>query len=224
MKEKIENVNTIVTLENSKEINGLHFTIKHSGKMQGMTSLSTSTLCNPNCARNSKIKGSICEKCYARKHMKYRTTLIDPLSENTKILTSSIIPFENLPIINRLYFRFEAFGDIINETQVINYFNICKKNPGVNFALWTKNPGVIDNAIYHGNKKPYNLNIIYSSLFINQLENINKYDFIDKIFTVYDSETIEKENIKINCGSKSCLDCLKCYTKNNETNINERLK
>ena len=211
------------TIQNSKQINGLHFTTKHNGKMQGMVSISTSVTTNERCAKNAKIKGSICEKCFASKQMKVFPSLEAPLVKNQEILTSSVLPMEKLPMINVLYFRFEAFGDLNNATQVINYFNICKKNPCVKFALWTKNPDYIETAINNGHEKPNNLIIVLSSLFINK-ERETKYDFVDKIFTVYDKEYIEKNNIQINCGANNCFSCGLCYNKNNVKLINEKLK
>lgn len=214
---------TECTLANSKKISGLHFTTKHTGKMSGMVSISTSVLQNARCAKNAQIKGSICEKCFAAKQMKVFPSMEKPMIENQRILTSEILPTEKLPTINNLYFRFESFGDLNNATQVINYFNICKKNPRVKFALWTKNPDFIANAIEAGHEKPDNLNIVLSSLFINK-ERKNAFPFVDKIFTVYDSEHIEANDIEINCGSKNCFSCGLCYEKNNVTTINEKLK
>lgn len=213
----------ICTMANSKKINGLHFTTNHTGKMQGMASISTSVTTNERCAKNAAIKGSICEKCFAAKQMKVFPSMENPMIQNQLILTQSIIPENLLPVINVLYFRFEAFGDLNNDIQVINYFNICKKNPNVRFALWTKNPDYIAKAIKAGHKKPENLNIILSSLFINK-ERKTKYDFIDKIFTVFDPAYIEKENIEINCGARNCFECSLCYNKNDVRIINEKLK
>lgn len=213
----------ICTMANSKRINGLHFTTKHTGKMEGMASISTSVTTNERCRKNAQIKGSICEKCFATKQMKVFPSMENPMVQNQKILTESILPECILPVINVLYFRFEAFGDLNNATQVINYFNICRKNPNVKFALWTKNPDYIAQAIKEGHGKPENLNIILSSLFINK-ERKTKYDFVDKIFTVYDKEFIESENIEINCGARNCFTCGLCYNKNGVRIINEQLK
>lgn len=213
----------ICTLANSRKISGLHFTTKHSGKMEGMVSISTSVTTNERCAKNAQIKGSICEKCFAAKQMKVYPSMENCMVENQRILTSSILDIELLPYINNLYFRFEAFGDLNNETQVINYFNICKKNPGVKFALWTKNPDYIAQAIKDGYEKPDNLNIILSSLFINK-ERKTRYSFVDKIFTVYDPQHIDENNIDINCGAKNCFSCGLCYNKNGVKIINEKLK
>lgn len=211
------------TLANSKKISGLHFTTKHSGKMSGMVSISTSVTTNARCAKNAQIKGSICEKCFAAKQMKVFPSMEKPMIENQRILTSEILPMEKLPTINNLYFRFEAFGDLNNAIQVTNYFNICKKNPRVKFALWTKNPDFIASAIKAGHEKPNNLNIVLSSLFVNKERN-NAFPFVDKVFTVYDPQYIEENNVKINCGSKNCFSCGLCYEKNNVAIINERLK
>ena len=214
---------TNITLHNSRKHNGLHFTTKHSGKMSGMVSISTSVTTNERCKKNASIEGSICEKCFASKQMRVFPTMEKPMVENQRILTSSVLPMELLPTINNLYFRFEAFGDLNNDIQVMNYFNLCYKNPKTNFALWTKNPDFIESAIKQGYKKPENLNIVLSSLFINQ-ERKSKYDFVDKIFTVYDPKYIEENEVSINCGSRNCFECGLCYEKNNVTIINEKLK
>jgi hypothetical protein len=109
---------------------------------------------------------------------------------------------------------------------VINYFNIAKYNPHTHFALWTKNARFIKKAIEAGHEKPENLNIIYSSLFVNDPQDVAKirriYPFIDKVFTVYDVET--SAGVKINCGAKSCLKCRLCYEKNDIEIINETIK
>lgn len=210
----------------------LKLTLKHNGKMRGIQSLSTSVLENKQCMKNAKIDGSICQKCFAIRQLNcFKKNFPDALKHNTQVLTSKIIPFEFLPQVNCMYFRFEAFGDLNNDIQFINYVNICNKNKHTTFALWTKNPQIIDDVFNNqGYKKPKNLIIIISSLFINRQYNFevlpysNRFWFVDKIFTVYDKKYILENNININCGSKSCINCLKCYTKNNEKYINEILK
>ena len=205
----------------NRKMSRLHITDKHTGKMEGMQSISTSCKTNPYCAEHAKVKGSVCEKCYAQRQMKMYKQMSPCYERNAEILTKSILEDDELPVINAAYFRFESFGDLINVNQVVNYFNICKKNPDVHFALWTKNPMLIKPV---ADQKPDNLQIILSSLFLNEKADISKMPFIDKVFTVYDKETIEKDNIDINCGARSCLKCHKCYVKNDIININEKLK
>lgn len=209
------------TLRNVTDLCGLHFTTNHNGKMSGMVSISTSPKSNVNCLKNHCIKGSICENCFSFRQLDVFTNQEKPLYINSLILSSIVLPMEYLPILNCQYFRFEAFGDLINETQVINYFNLCRKNKSTRFALWTKNPAIIDRVLESGYSKPKNLNIIQSALFLNTP--IKKsYDFIDKVFVVYDKE--KSKDVVINCGAKSCINCLLCYKKNNVEQINETLK
>ena len=207
----------------------LHFCTEHTGKMSGMYSLSTSPKCNRNCEQRAKIKGSICERCYSQKMHKNYKDLAKWTKSNSEILTAGIIPTEKLPYINAHSFRFEAFGDLINTTQVVNYFNICKKNPAVHFAIWTKNPFIMKNAINEGHKKPANLIVIYSSPMINvkvKIEDVRRaFPFIDKVFTVYDNEeAAAAHGVTINCGTKNCIECLTCYRKNKVEEIAELLK
>lgn len=136
-----------------------------------------------------------------------------------------LLNVNDLPTINALYFRFEAFGDLDNANQLINYFNIAKKNPKTKFAIWTKNPWIIDEVIKSGISKPKNLNIVLSSLEINKVTDYSKYNWVDRVFTVYDKNYIKDHNIEINCGGLKCMSCLKCYKKSNKTFfINEKLK
>lgn len=213
----------IITMWNAKEKIGLHFTIKHTGKMAGMYSLSTSPLCNRYCQEYSKDPDKICSHCYAQTQMQMYKNMQECLANNSKLLTETILKKKDIPIINAKFFRFEAFGDISNETQVINYFNIAKHNKGVHFALWTKNPGIVQRAIDAGISKPKNLQIILSSHYTNK-EMETDYDFVDKIFTVYDKQYIENNDVEINCGDKKCLACGLCYKKNKIRYVKEQIK
>ena len=205
--------------------------INHTGKMAGMYSISTSCTLNKYCIERAKNKDSICSNCFAQSMFRnswYKWTM-RRCEENTRILTESVLALEDLPIINAFAFRFESFGDLNNTTQVINYFNICNINPRVTFAIWTKNPFIIANAIRDGHKKPENLIIIYSSPLKDRPVELKKiksvFPFIDKVFTVWTSkQTAAKHNICINCGARACIKCLRCYTKSSNDEIAELLK
>lgn len=212
----------LCSVSDFKKETGVHITTVHTGKMKGMMSLSTSCLENPYCKAYSQKEDMICSHCYSIAQMDRYKNMQGCFENNTKILTSKILKV--FPMLNCVFFRFESFGDIQNVTQVINYFNICKANKYVRFALWTKNPNIISQAIEQGNAKPKNLQILLSSHYMNKPTDVSKWDFIDKVFTVYDKPTIKKENVDINCGARNCLMCHKCYTKNKTKNINEELK
>ena len=203
-----------LTIDKAEELTGVHYTLKHTGKMSGMQSLSTSCLCNKNCLNRVGNANLVCSHCYAQRQMKMYKNLEKCLKKNTEILTTRLLTDEEIPLINAAFFRFESFGDLNNETQAVNYFRICKRNKHVKFALWTKNPWIIAETINNGESKPHNLQIVYSSPYLDKCDNkLNKYPFIDKIFTVYTKEYIKANNIEINCGARSCLSCHKCYVK-----------
>jgi hypothetical protein len=215
--------------------------------MADLVSLSTSPLCNPLCLKRSHGKHSakkevlerlangkhvsICEMCFSVAGTKYKKGLPEKLAQNTELLTKAIIPVEFWPYIasNSGLLRFESFGDLVNEIQVVNYFNCARKNSHLACALWTKNPWIIESAfkLYPDLKKPENLTIIGSSIFINEsnARHFKRYDFIDYIFTVYTAPYVKKTGIEITCGARKCAKCRKCYEHgHNEYEIREMLK
>ena len=161
-----------LTVVETEKVTGVHYTVNHSGKMEVMQSLSTSCLCNEYCKNRSSNSELVCSHCYAQRQMKRYKNLNACLERNTEILTSRILKEAEIPMINASFFRFESFGDLINVTQVINYFNICKRNKHVHFALWTKNPWIIEEALETSEKKSqvtYRLYIVALVLMIKQI-------------------------------------------------------
>ena len=208
---------------------GVKFTVNHNDKMAGLASLSTSPLCNSLCMERSKNPATICSHCYSVTMQKRFKGLREMLEKNSKVLTTVIIPADDMPRLysETGYFRFEAFGDLASEIQVVNYFNMAKANPHMKCAIWTKNPWFIDRAMnIYGIEKPENLTIIVSSYLVNdpmpQLK--ARYTFIDKIFTVYTKEYAAENGIEINCGGRACAGCGRCYENAGGEIVNELLK
>lgn len=205
----------------------------HEGKMAGIPSISTSSLFNINCRKRCCLENAICSKCYSNHMQGFRKQLREKLARNTELLTTRLLTkleISNLCIAS-LYFRFEAFGDLINTIQFTNYCNIAKAYKNTKFAIWTKNPHVIVEYVKKGGRIPKNLVIGLSSLFINNQMSENtiayfeKYFHIDFVFTVFNEKYINDNNIKINCGSKNCLKCHFCYCHHKQTAfVNEKLK
>lgn len=214
----------MLTVETFKKQVGVHITTKHRDKMEGMQSLSTSTLLNEFCQAYAKSVDNICYYCYAKKQIKRFSDLERVLAKNHQILTSRILADDEIPFINCAFFRFEAFGDLSNDIQFINYIKIASANPHCNFAIWTKNPFIMTGVFHKGYEKPQNMIIILSSLKTNVQADSTLFKFVDKVFTVYDKETIKSQNININCGGKKCATCLLCYKHNDVRIINEEIK
>lgn len=198
------------------------FCNNHNDKMYSLTSLSTCCLDNERCEARRKNGNSICSHCYSFTMQKRFKNLREKLKRNTHFLTTVMLEADDIPFVPNDMLRFESFGDLINTTQVWNYFLIAEKNKHCRCALWTKNPDIIDAAIREFEiTKPDNLTIVYSSPELNRPHNVDWW-FVDKVFTVYDKK--HKDNVKINCGARSCRSCGKCYSNNNDRFINEVLK
>ena len=210
-------------LLNNKKVDGYNLHISDgTAKMEFIRSLSTYQYINTNCKNFSKVDGSICKKCYARKYIKLYT-LDAFLIKNSLLLAYSDLSkkqLENICLYNTMFFRFESFGDLLNERHLKNLLKICKYYKRTNFALFTKNVKIVKN-VFETTKQPKNLFMVFSSLMLNQQTN----NFIKvnnmRIFTVYDKAHIE--SVDFNC-EKKCITCLKCYTKQNVIFINELLK
>tara|TARA_R100001163_G_C5009202_1_gene155716 strand:+ start:54 stop:599 length:546 start_codon:yes stop_codon:yes gene_type:complete len=102
------------------------------------------------------------------------------LENNSKLLSNSIIEWDNLPRIFDLYFRFDSHGELINLTNLENYVNIARKNPKTTFVLWSKRFDLIK-KFFDNNEKPSNLILIYSNPTLNKpLKKLPKY--FDKTF------------------------------------------
>ena len=203
----------------------------HTGKMEGINSLSTSVKLNPNCQKNQKIRGTICAKCYAENMTDMYAGLSERLVRNTEILTKPLTP-EQIPVITDEIFRFESFGDLNNEIQLDNYVRIARANPGTRFTLWTK-MYLVAYHYFSEHDVPENFTLILSSLMINTKLNLDSFKKLGKfkkgqlkVFTVYDLKYIKKhwEELNINCGSRLCAGCRQCYDKNDVEEINEILK
>lgn len=224
------------TIELNRKTITAMLTKDHSEKMSDMWSLSTSCRCNGNCQLYKDLPGCVCGKCFSEATLNQWSSLAAKLERNTDILCNTIIDYDLIPVITKKdIFRFEAFGDLINTTQFYNYYQFCIKNPGVMFALWTKNPWIIAAAFKkYEIKKPKNMIIVYSQKYLNEncvdpcelnRDIMSKYSFIDKTFTVYTLDWLLAVGIDpdtfINCGARSCNGCRKCYKKRTAKNIRE---
>lgn len=208
-------------------MNGIIWETNHSGKLSGMKSIGTCCANNEFCLARMKDKDGVCCHCYASTYVKMRKSLKDHLIQNGEILKNRILQDNEIPVTNDLVYRFESFGDIANEIQLINYVNICNRNPYTAFGLWTKNYGICDRVFNKmGIAKPENLSLVVSSPKMNEVIRLNmeRFWFVDHVFTVYDGNYIKTNNVSINCGAKSCLKCKTCYYRNTEFYVNEKLK
>lgn len=208
-------------------MNGVLWVTNHTGKMTGISSINTSCADNPHCIERRENGLSVCSKCYAATYLKMRKSLKEHLVENANVLTTGWLKYREVPVINDKVFRFESFGDLYNNQHLMNYMIICNANPFTKFALYTKNVWILEDVFLHKRlKKPHNLSIVVSSPLLNKQMWIDRDEFwfIDHVFTVYDKKFIAENDVNINCGARSCMDCLCCYKTNTTFYVNEKLK
>ena len=213
-----------MTMKEFEKKYGVHFSTALDGKLLDVYAFTTSVKENPYCKNRVNCDGMICKECYANASLDYRKNCRDSYGANTAVITSVIIPIEDIPYIVSPsgYFRFESHGDLINEIQVVNYFNMARYNPHLKCALWTKNPWIIRKAFEkYDIEKPENLVIVGSSYFVNKAMEMSAYTFIDKIFTVYESAYATENGIEINCGLRQCAECGRCYENYGGRYVNE---
>jgi hypothetical protein len=208
----------------------LNFVPKHkivhvsimTGKLEGLKAISTNTVTNPYCIKQNASNDStnICTKCYSHTMLNtYRKNMQNSLERNTQVFSNGLIPIIDLPTIMEAFFRFNAHGELINETHLINLVNIAIKNPHCNFALWTKRNDIIK-KYFDSNIKPSNLILIFSNSKISKVLKNPPLHF-DKTF----NNVLENENIDIqNCTGQKCKDCLLCYKHNGVSTIVEKVK
>lgn len=206
----------------------------HTGKMENLWSISTCCLNNKLCLQRLKAGHGVCAHCFSARQQERQPNTRDKLEFNTRFLTACEWPIESIPVVPVQLFRFESFGDLNPVEhggifQVKNYFNFAAKNPNTRFALWTKNPWVIDAAIKAGAKKPDNLQIVFSVAELNSASAACDairalYPFIDRTFAVYEKAYADAHGVKINCGARDCFGCRNCYVKDGPEIIRELLK
>lgn len=168
-----------------------------SGKMFGMSAVSTCCACNEHCKKMHELGDPecICTYCYAHDNfIGFKAkTMLNKYVASTENLTSRIYDFNEIPYLDYTYiknmygvFRIEAFGELNSVkdggvNQAINYINLIIKNEHINFGWFTKRPEIIDKALKRlGIDCPDNVNILYSSYYLNNVhkgrkENIKEF-------------------------------------------------
>lgn len=196
----------------------IHLT-KGCGKLEGIYSINTSTINNDFCQGMAKTN-TVCKNCYASRYEKLRPMLHKALTRNDGVfMDEGFIPEKIFHSIIRIH----SFGEIINRVHFNNIMKLVFFNPQTHFSMWTKRVGIIREYLDEGWIIPKNLKLIYSNPKVD-MEMDTIPDGFHSVFNVFTSSFIKGNGIGINCGGKSCKDCMLCYTFNDVTVINEKKK
>lgn len=198
-----------------------------TGKLDGLRAISTNTRTNDYCIKQnaSGDPDNICTKCYSHTMLSsYRKNMQPALQRNSDALSSRILATQELPRILDAVFRFDAHGELINDTHLANIVAIANHNPRTSFALWTKRNDLVAKHFRNpANAKPANLILIYSNPKISSIMKRPPKHFDRTFNNVLEHEHVEQQN----CTGQKCADCLLCYTPvaaNGVTTIVEKVK
>ena len=181
-----------------------------SGKMDGIPHISVAPGESPVCKECKMAKSCYAQRIHPTPRESYR--------KNGNVLTSHIIVSADLPYVHGGCCRLNAFGELYTgnkgKIQLTNYVNICEKNPGVTFVLWTRNYSLIENY-FSGNPKPGNLKLMRSSPDFNVISE-EIYGVWDGVFNVVTRDYARDNGVSINCGIKDSdgkkIPCFRCPT------------
>ena len=194
-----------------------------NGKLAEFRAISVNTLSNKFCQKMHNVKPEkeiICSDCYSWALLQgFRKNVAEALQRNSDLLGSRILAQKELPRIHDKEFRFNAHGELINETHLQNLINIAQWNSQTMFSLWSKRKGLIKNY-FDQQKKPSNLILIYSNPVKNTVQT-KPPAWFNKVFNnVYYDNFLDQQN----CTGQKCKDCLLCYQKNTTDVIVEKVK
>ena len=99
---------------------------KMSGKLAGIPAFNTNTTSNAFCIRQ-KDTDTICGKCYSHRMLAtYRKSCI-PAFERNSVAFAELIDWDDLPVINAAFVRFNGHGELINSNHYQNIIRLARK-------------------------------------------------------------------------------------------------
>lgn len=163
-----------------------------------------------------KVKGSVCEKCYAHKGFYPMPNVQNAMERRLKGLDHPLFVDAFVTVLEHLYkgedrFRWHDSGDVLNEDHLRKIVNIARRLPYIRFYLPTKETGLVGKF----GAFPPNLFVKISHPLVGETFGDRSPKGLS--YTTCgrdDDETMFQCPAKKHQGNK-CLDCDKCWTSAN---------
>lgn len=196
----------------------LHYT-KHSGKLKGLYSLSTSTKANPFCKAQLY---EVCTHCYADRISGFRKTLEDHLRANYDLLQMDLTDYYlKVPSYVGPHLRLHSFGELGSRQHAQNFVRLAQLNPSVQMTLWTKRPQLLKTLDI-----PENLSVLWSlgRLDLPEPDALEMFHHMKALYPFLKGGYYVGTKAKgfQPCGT-SCSDCMRCYPPKQDVLISQLL-
>ena len=201
---------------NKKEMLNIIGGLSKTSKMPCSSFNLSAWRCN-NGSKLAKIKGSVCDGCYAmtgfynmfkKKHEANHDRKLNNYYKDTKLWTSTFSSYLN-KYEKSGYFRWFDSGDIPSYDFLLNIVNIAKNTPNIKHWLPTKEYKLINKFYKQGNSVPSNLVIRVSAPMVDT--EINGYPNTSSVIKTsnptgsYTCNAPQQDN--------QCKDCRLCWNK-----------
>jgi len=183
------------------------------GKMAGVSHISLAAGQSPVC-KVCEVRGI----CYAMRNQKFHPSIEKSYWENGVKLTERVYDMKDIPYVDSLFCRFNAFGELFTgekgRNQLDNYILTCEKNPAVIFALWSRNYKFVEDY-FKVVQRPANLRLMRSTTRVDDPV-YEVPEGWDGVFNVVTKDFAEKNGITVNCGVTNGegdkIGCARCKT------------
>lgn len=163
-----------------------------------------------------KVKGSVCEKCYALKGRYVFSNVKNALRRRFESLSHPLWVEAMAFLINQAginVFRIHDAGDIQSLAHLENIVSVCKKTPDVRHWLPTREYGVVRDFLDKHGSFPDNLNVRLSAYMV---DGPLPLALADRMGVTVSGVTSDKT--KANCPAYTqggvCGSCRACWDKN----------
>lgn len=201
----------MLKLKEAKEITGHKSGLGKTSKMPGYSTSLSAFKCKTG-NKLSKVKGSVCEKCYAMRgnytfpvvkkaHEKRRLALKDPrwVEAMTLLISKSVSSDDP-------YFRIHDSGDFQSEEHILNWVRVALNTPNVKFWAPTKEYLMVKRVMNMVKDWPDNLVIRFSAPMVGQKPPKSLKGYLTSTVDSGEGQGCPAPKQKNSCG-----DCRACW-------------